>query len=432
MAIDEFTTRNVVTSNITTDGNGLYDCMLSPKGFAKRVISDVKRTGDDAIKLISKHLDGSNLDVIEVPQEAVKSIANSSVVAVEVRSAIDHAAERIERFQKAAKPASWADSNSGFGEIVAPVNSVGAYVPGGSALLVSTLLMSVIPARVAGVKNVYVSTPVRRDQLPHPALLYAAHISGVDRVFKVGGAQAIAAFAYGTQTFPKVDIVCGPGNVFVTAAKKQVVGDVGIDGLNGPTETCVVADEFAKPSWVAADLIAQAEHDTLASPLLVTFSNLFADAVEHAITRQLVNLPRRSIAEKAINTHGRIVIVNSIKEAMRVVEAFAPEHLSLHLHNSITDTAQWANSVGGLFLGEHSPEVIGDYVGGPSHIMPTGRTARFASALSVRTFLRFVPFVALGASEFKQLADTATQLAELEQLNGHALSTQIRLHNNNE
>ena len=424
VAIVEFSKRRFSKSSVTTDGNGLYEEKLSPDAFADRIISDVISKGDAALLHISEKIDGCELGFFEIPQDSIESAADS--LTPENRNAIDLACERVRRFQETAKPNSWEDPSKEFGEIVSPVDSVAAYVPGGSASLVSTVIMCVVPAKVAGVPNVFVSTPASGDRLPQDEILYAAHAAGADRVFKLGGAQAIAGFAYGTESIPKVDVVCGPGNVFVTAAKRAVVGDVGIDGLNGPTETAIVADWSANPSWVAADLIAQAEHDTLASPFLIAFSGDFADEVDREIEGQLTYLPRSAVARAAIENNGYSVIVKSHEEAQAVVAAAAPEHLSVVLREC-GDPVKWAKSVGGLFLGEYSPEVICDYVAGPSHVMPTGRTARFASALSVRTFLRFTPFINLPQARFEEIAPVAVNLARMEKLEGHARAAGIRI-----
>ena len=391
---------------------------------AAGIIDDVRRNGDAAVNRISGELDGEPLDFLEVPRTDIDAALGT--IPTETREALETAVERVRTFQSAAMPKSWHDDERHYGELVTPVKRVGAYVPGGTAPLASTVIMTVVPARVAGVDEVYLTTPAAGDALPHPAVLASAAISGADRVFKVGGAQAIAAFAYGTETVPAVDLIVGPGNVWVTAAKRQLFGRVGIDGLYGPTETLVVADETSDPEFCASDLLAQAEHDVRARPILVSTSSEIADAVEAALWRQLADLPRNAIAGEAVETNAVSVIVDSVEEAIEVANAVAPEHLCL----AITNPAPYISlvrSAGGLFAGEYSAEVMGDYVAGPSHVMPTGVTARFASALNVRHFLRFTPIVDLDSAGFMEIAQQAAVLARTEGLHGHANAAELRM-----
>ncbi|MSQ34760.1 MAG: histidinol dehydrogenase [Dehalococcoidia bacterium] len=409
---------------VKASGRSLYDEDLSPLEIAARVIREVRAGGDSALKRISGAIDGAPLAFIEVPpaevEGALKRISSSA------REALETAAKRVRAFQQAAKPKGWSDPSGQFGETITPVDRVGAYVPGGTAPLASTVIMTVVPARVAGVREVILTTPAPGDAMPHPAVLAAAAIAGADRVFKVGGAHAIAAMAYGTETVPKVDLVCGPGNIFVTAAKKLVYGDVGIDGLYGPTETLVVADEWADPEYCAADLIAQAEHDHMAMPVLVATSEAVAERIEAALERRLSKLARQAIARGSVEANGATVIVKSVEDAIELANAMAPEHLCL----SVKDPSKYAGlvkSAGGLFLGESSAEVMADYVAGPSHVMPTGGTARFASALSVRHFLRVTPFLNLSEKSFLEIAPKAAELARLEGLGGHAEAAETRL-----
>jgi histidinol dehydrogenase len=391
---------------------------------AARILDDVRRNGDAAVKRISGELDGEQLGFLEVPRSDID--AALAAIPTETREALETAAERVRAFQSAALPQSWHDDERHYGELVTPVKRVGAYVPGGTAPLASTVIMTVVPARVAGVDEIYLATPAVGDSLPHPAVLAAAAIAGADRVFKIGGAQAIAAFAYGTETVPAVDLIVGPGNVWVTAAKRQLFGCVGIDGLYGPTETLVVADESSDAEFCASDLLAQAEHDVRARPILVSTSPKIADEIEAALNRQLADLPRKAIAGEAVETNGVSVIVDSLEEAIEVANAVAPEHLCL----AIADPAPYISLVrnaGGLFAGEYSAEVMGDYVAGPSHVMPTGGTARFASALNVRHFLRFTPIVDLDSDGFKEIAQQAAVLARTEGLHGHANAAELRM-----
>ena len=391
---------------------------------AARILDDVRRDGDRAVKRISGELDGEALAFLEVPKSEIDAALGA--IPFETREALETAAERVGAFQSAALPESWHDNERHFGELITPVKRVGAYVPGGTAPLASTVIMTVVPARVAGVDEIYLTTPAPGDSLPHPAVLAAAAIAGAHRVFKIGGAQAIGAFAFGTETVPAVDLIVGPGNIWVTAAKRQLFGRVGIDGLYGPTETLVVADESSDPEFCASDLLAQAEHDTRARPILVSTTIKVADEIEAALERQLAVLPRKAIAGEAIESNGVSVIVASVEEAIEVANAVAPEHLCL----AIADPAPYiplVRNAGGLFAGEYSAEVMGDYVAGPSHVMPTGGTARFASALNVRHFLRFMPVVDLDREGFLAIARQAAELARTEQLQGHANAAEIRL-----
>ena len=407
-----------------SDGNGLFDVPLEPAEFASRVIREVRLDGDRAVKRISGHIDGVPLGFIEVPVETIRSAP--SLISSEDRAALQFALERVRAFQQSAAPQGWSDDSGEFGEIVTPIDSVGAYVPAGRAPLASTVLMTVVPARVAGVKEVVLCTPAPGDELPNVHVLAAAALAGVDRVYKIGGAQAIAAMAYGTETVQAVDKICGPGNVWVTAAKRAVYGDVGIDGVYGPTETLVVADSSASPELAAADLIAQAEHDTHAVPVMVTVGDGVAERIELEVDRQLGALETPETARQAVKGNGVSAIVDTAEEAIAAANAFAPEHLCL-LVESARDLSSSVTSAGGIFIGEHSGEVLGDYVAGPSHVMPTGGTARFASALSVRDFVRVTPFLDLGERSLLEVGPAAARLANIEGLEGHAAAAELRL-----
>ena len=331
----------------------------------------------------------------------------------------------MRKFQERGLPKSWNDGTGNIGERVTPLKSVAAYVPGGTAPLASTVIMTVVPAKVAGVDEIIVATPTPGDLMPHPAILAAANIAGADRIFRLGGAQAIAALAYGTQSVPAVDLICGPGNVWVTAAKKLVYGDVGIDGLYGPTETLVIADESADPHFAAADLIAQAEHDTLAMPVLVALSESIIERTEAEIERQLEKLPRSDTARSAFSNRGVAVVVSNTDEAIEVANAAASEHVCILTENA-GDLAKKIRNAGGLFVGEWSAEVMADYVAGPSHVMPTAGTARFSSALSARNFVRITPVLTFDDNTFLELARDAEILAELEGLHGHVAASERR------
>ena len=407
-----------------TDGNGLYSELLTPDEFAQRVILDVRAEGDAAVRKITAALDGEIpvAEPLEIPAERVKSAVNQ--ISPETRAALQLSVERVTRFQQAAMPVSWKDESGEFGEEVRALDRAGVYVPGGVAPLASSVVMTVVPAKVAGVDEIIVATPGHGEEDPHPAVLAAAAIAGADRVFRIGGAQAIAAMAYGTESVPKVDIVCGPGNAFTTAAKKAVYGDVGVDGLYGPTETAVIADETADPEFAAADLLAQAEHDVVALPVLISTSEHTANAVEQEVQSQLKGLSRRKIAAQAVD-RGISIVVGSVEDAIKIANVLAPEHLCV----SVTNANEYLPQVrfaGGIFLGEFSAEVMADYVAGPSHVMPTGGTARFASALSVRNFLRISPFLNLSEEAFMGLARPAAELAQAEGLGAHAAAADRR------
>jgi histidinol dehydrogenase len=312
------------------------------------------------------------------------------------------------------------------GQIVRPLARVGLYAPGGRNAYPSSLLMAAIPARVAGVGEVIVCTPPRRDGTLNPSILAVADLCGVDRVFRVGGAQAIGALAYGTASVPRVDKILGPGNIFVTLAKRQVFGVVAIDQLAGPTETLVIADDSAAPATVAADLLAQAEHDPMAGAILLTPSRALAAAVAAEIERQIAGLGRRAIAAEAIATRGGAVITASIEEALALSNEYAPEHLCL----LVADPWRYLDRVvnaGGVFLGDDSFEVMGDYIAGPSHIMPTGGAARFSSPLHVGEFLKITSVIALNRDGLDRLGPAAARLARAEGLTAHAAAVDARL-----
>jgi histidinol dehydrogenase len=415
--------RNVPVDTVLSDGNGLFTDKVSPIEFAARVIDIVRKEGDAGLARINIAFDGSSPDSFEVPESEIDAaVANMDAASI---AAFENAAERVRKFQSRGLPKSWNDETAKFGERVTPMGSVAAYVPGGTAPLASTVIMTVVPAKVAGVEEIIVATPAAGDSMPHPAVLAAARVAGASRMFKIGGAQAIAALAYGTESIPAVDLICGPGNAWVTAAKKLVFGDIGIDGLYGPTETLVIADESADPKFVASDLIAQAEHDTIAMPILVALSEDIVEKTEAEIERQLENLPRESIARSAFSNRGVAVVVGNSMEAIEVANAAAPEHLCI-LTADAEDLIDKVTSAGGLFVGEWSAEVMADYVAGPSHVMPTAGTARFSSALSVRNFVRVTPVLTFDDDTFLELAKDAELLAKLEGLHGHAAASEYR------
>ncbi|MDE0592697.1 MAG: histidinol dehydrogenase [Dehalococcoidia bacterium] len=415
--------RNMPAQAVLSDGRGLFPDKVSPIEFASRIIDIVRNEGDAGLVRINTALDGSSPLTFEVPQSEIDAAFNNLDPAS--INALELAADRVRKFQSNGLPKSWTDGAGKFGERVTPLGSVAAYVPAGTAPLASTVIMTVVPAKVAGVEEIIVVTPAPADSMPHPAVLAAAKIAGASRIFKLGGAQAIAAMAYGTETIPSVDLICGPGSAWVTAAKKLVFGDVGIDGLYGPTETLVIADDSADPRFTASDLIAQAEHDTVAMPILVGMSDEIIDKTEAEIERQLEDLPRESIARAAFMNRGVAVVVDNTIEAIAVANAAAPEHLCI-LTDDANDLVDKVTSAGGLFIGEWSAEVMADYVAGPSHVMPTAGTARFSSALSVRNFVRVTPVLTFDDDTFLKLSKDAELLAKLEGLHGHAAASEYR------
>ena len=397
---------------------------VTPAESVVRMLADVKRDGDAAVRHYAKLLDGADLDDFRIPDADLD--AASEQVSKELWQSLELAADRIRSFHQSTLPSEWMDPAQGLGELVRPLARVGVYAPGGSAAYPSTVLMTVIPARVAGVREVILTTPRAGSQPLNPAVIAAAKIAGVDAMYQVGGVPAIGALAYGTDSIPKVDKICGPGNIFVAYAKKLVQGSVDIDGVFGPTETIILADGGANADFCAADLIAQAEHDPLATAILVTDSEDLVARVGAQLEVRLAAAPRGEVARQALERQGRVVIVDSLDEGVELVNRIAPEHLCLLLQ----EPWSWVDRIhhaGGLFLGEYSPEVMGDYIAGPSHVMPTGGTARFGSALSVHHFLRTMPVVGLKPAEFQHLGPAAVQIANAEGLAGHAGAVQVRL-----
>ena len=397
---------------------------VTPEQSVVNMLRDVRREGDAAIRRYARLLDGTDLTEFRIDDKELSEARAG--ISPQLEAALQLAAQRIREFHQATLPRNWVDLEQGLGEIVRPLQRVGLYAPGGTAAYPSTVLMTAIPARVAGVKEIILTTPRRGDEPLNPAVMAAAQIAGVDAVYQVGGVPAIAAMAYGTESIAKVDKICGPGNIFVAYAKKLVQGQVDIDGIFGPTETIVIADETAQPGFCAADLIAQAEHDPLSTAILVTNSRRLVEQVELELEQRLATLERGDLARSALERQGRIVLVDTLTEAVELANRIAPEHLCM----MVSDPWAWAGQVknaGGLFLGEFSPEVMGDYIAGPSHVMPTGGTARFNSALSVHHFMRTMPVVGLSPQTFQDLGAAAVEIAHAEGLTGHSGAIEVRL-----
>ncbi len=405
----------------------IFGAGTTPVQAVERIIGDVRSEGDQALLRYSREIEGVIL------ADLVVSRAEIDAAYVELDPALIEAlrlaAGEIEHFHRKQQRQSWVDWNQegALGQIVVPLQRIGVYAPGGTAPLPSSLLMAAIPARVAGVDEIVVCSPPQRatGQIS-PLVLVAADIAGVQTIYKLGGAQAIAAMAYGTATVRPVDKIVGPGNIFVVLAKRAVYGVVDIEALPGPTETLVIADEAADPRLAAADLLAQAEHDTLASAILLTSSQQLAEAVQAEVGRQIEELSRAEIAAQALAGQGGIVVVPTIEAAIKLANEYAPEHLCLLVQDPWRYVGLVRNA-GGIFLGERSFEVLGDYVAGPSHIMPTGGTARYASPVNVDDFRKIISLVALNDRALARVGPAAARLAAAEGLTAHEAAVQQRL-----
>ena len=394
---------------------------------ATAIIEAVRQQGDEALREFTKRFDGVEIENFRVSDAAIdEAIAK---VDPKVAQALQTAAKQIRDFHERQKQQSWftvREDGALVGAKVEPLDSVGIYVPGGRALYPSSVLMNAIPASVAGVQRIVCVTPPTKDGSLDPAILEACRIAGVTEIYAVGGAQAIAALAYGTQSIKKVDKITGPGNAFVAAAKKIVSGDVGIDMIAGPSEVCVLADETALPELVAIDLMAQAEHDPLASCYLVTFSESYADQVEQAIKKAVEESTRKEITLSSLTDKGLVVVCDSLPQAIQTINVIAPEHLELHVANAMDLLGQIRNA-GAIFMGEWTPEAVGDYVAGPNHTLPTGGTARFFSPLSVDEFVKKSSVIQYSAAALKNDAFAIETIADHEGLWAHAQSVRLRM-----
>ncbi len=365
-------------------------------------------------------------DELQIPASAMEqAYANLDA---NLKTSLHMAYERIKSYHEKQKPRSWFDTEANgtiLGQKVTPVDSAGLYIPGGKAAYPSSLLMNVIPAQVAGVANIVVCTPTP-DNEPNELLLAACHLCGVTQVFKVGGASAIAAMAYGTQTIPKVDVITGPGNIFVATAKKMVFGDVNIDMIAGPSEIGILADESANPSHLAVDLLSQAEHDEMASSILITPSKKLAQAVKTEIENWLQKLSRETIARKSIEERGAIIITQTMEEAIRLMNEIAPEHLEVATDNPF-ELLSDIKHAGAIFLGHNTPEAIGDYVAGPNHTLPTGGTAKFYSPLSTENFMKKSSIISFSKKAINEIGEACALIAHTEGLTAHEQSVRVRM-----
>ncbi len=394
---------------------------------ATQIVEDVRTRGDAALIALTERFDGVVVDALRVPQAQLDEAA--AKIDPATLAALQHAARQIRDFHERQLQQSWVyarEDGAVVGAKVTPLDSVGIYVPGGRALYPSTVLMNALPASVAGVERIVCVTPPGKDGQVDAALLAAAKIAGVTEVYTVGGAQAIAALAYGTETISPVCKITGPGNAYVAAAKKIVSGDVGIDMIAGPSEVCVVADGTAEPALVAIDLMAQAEHDPLAACYLICEDAEYADEVEQAIEAHLAHSPRAEITRRSLEDHGLIVIVCDMDQAIQAVNVIAPEHLEMHVRHAMDYLGQITNA-GAIFLGAWTPEAVGDYVAGPNHTLPTGGTARYASPLSVDEFVKKSSIIQYSPRALANDAKHIMQIALHEGLWAHAQSVALRM-----
>ena len=393
---------------------------------AADIIQDVRERGDAALRAYTEQFDGVRLENFRVPQLAIDEAV--AYVDDATAKALRQAADQIRDFHERQKQQSWftvREDGALVGSKVEPLESVGIYVPGGRALYPSTVLMNALPAAVAGVPRIVCVTPPTKSGKLDPAILYACRLAGVTEIYAVGGAQAVGALAYGTESIEPVAKITGPGNAYVAAAKKIVSGDVGIDMIAGPSEVCVVADKTAEPSLVAIDLMAQAEHDPLASCYLVTFDAAYADEVERAIERHLESSTRAEITAASLADQGLVVVCADLPQALEAVNVIAPEHLELHLDHAF-DLLGAIRNAGAIFLGAWTPEAVGDYVAGPNHTLPTGGTARYASPLSVDEFVKKSSVIQYSSAALAHDADAIETIARHEGLWAHARSVEMR------
>ena len=394
-------------------------------GIVRDIIDNVKANGDKALYEYCEKFDKAKLSSLEVTNEEIDEAF--STVEPQFIEILRQAAENIRTFHKQQVRQSFILNGDGYvtGQKITPIEKVGLYVPGGTAAYPSTVLMDSIPAKIAGCKEICITTPPSADGKVNPAILAAAKIAGVDRIFKIGGAQAVAALAYGTETVPKVDKIVGPGNAFVAEAKRQVFGLVSIDMIAGPSEILVIADGKSNPKFVAADLLSQAEHDKMASAVLVTDSTELAEKVSAELERQIPLLPRAEIARISIDNNGKIIVADNLFDVIEVANEIAPEHLELSVDNPF-DYLDKIKNAGSIFMGRYCPEALGDYFAGPNHTLPTSGTARFSSPLSVDDFVKKSQYTYYTKDALQKSAESVAFFAEKEGLSAHARSVTVR------
>lgn len=397
---------------------------LDVEATVREIIEKVKEEGDEALRAYSEKFDHVVLSELHVSDQVINEAFDK--IDKDVLTALENAKANIESYHKQQLEGGFEDQPSQGvlrGQLIRPIERVGVYVPGGTAAYPSSVLMNVIPAKIAGVKEIIMITPPQEHFVP--AILVAAKLAGVDKIYQVGGAQGIAALAYGTQTLPKVDKITGPGNIFVATAKKLVYGVVGIDMIAGPSEIGVIADSTANPVYVAADLLSQAEHDIRARAILVTNSAELADAVELEIEKQLQTLPRQAIARPSIENNGRIIIAQDVESMFELMNLVAPEHLEIAIDKAY-DYLEWVQNAGSIFLGHYTSEPIGDYYAGANHVLPTTATSRFSSALGVHDFVKRIQYTQYSKAAVNAAEKDITTLAYAEGLQAHARAIEVR------
>lgn len=394
----------------------------------KDIIAQVRTRGDQALLALTNQFDRVGICSPEGLEVSSEEIAEAhTLLSKDTIDALRHAVERVERFHRKQKQQTWLSTEEAdvmVGQKVTPLDRIGMYVPGGKASYPSSVIMNAVPARVAGVREIIMVCPAPEGEI-NPAVLVAADLAGVDRIFKVGGAQAVAALAYGTETVPRVDKITGPGNIYVATAKQLVFGQVGIDMIAGPSEILIINDGSGSPAAIAADLLSQAEHDQLASSVLITTSKDFADAVIVEVQKQLAVLPRKDIAMASWGDFGAVILVDDLDQAARFSNRLAPEHLELAVADPFALLPMISNA-GAIFMGHYTPEAVGDYLAGPNHTLPTGGTARFFSPLSVDDFVKKSSLIYLSPAGLQRLGEDVVSLAQLEGLEAHARSVTVR------
>lgn len=420
----------------TPDGEKIVKQILSRSQIENKnvqeivdsILANVKENGDRAIFEYTEKFDKIKItpETLKVTDEEIKYAY--SQVKPELIEVIKKSAARIKAFHEKQKRNSWFEPDEKgeiMGQIIRPLERVGVYVPGGKAAYPSSVLMNVMPAHVAGVKNIYMTTPAQKDGSVYPTTIVAAKEAGVDEIFKIGGAQAIAALAFGTESVPKVDKICGPGNIFVALAKKSVYGYVNIDSVAGPSEILVLADESANPVYTAADLLSQAEHDEMASAILVTTSEKLAYEVQKEVEKQTAVLERKDIINKSIENYGAVIVTDTIEEACAISNGIAPEHMDVCTQSPF-EVLPLIKNAGAIFLGHYTPEPLGDYMAGPNHVLPTGGTARFFSPLSVDDFIKKSSLISFSKEALLNLSDDIIAFANAEGLTAHANAVRVR------
>jgi histidinol dehydrogenase len=405
------------------------DQVVHKEATVREVLQAVKRQGDRSLLHYTAEFDGQSLKPEDLRVSGSELDAAYQQVSKELLDAIILAKQNIEAFHRQRVPKSWVqfgDDEVVLGKRYTPVDRAGLYVPGGRAAYPSTVLMNAIPARVAGVPRIVICTPPGPEKMVNPAVLVAAQEAGIEEIYRVGGAQAIAALAYGTETIPKVDVITGPGNIYVTLAKKQVFGTVGIDSLAGPSEVLIIADSQGNPAHIATDLLAQAEHDPLAAAILITTDAQIARKVVAQVEDQLIDHPRRTLTEKAIAHYGVVIVVDSLQIAAELSNEFAPEHLELEVSDP-WDLLESIRHAGAIFLGNSTPEAVGDYLAGPNHTLPTSGSARYASALGVETFMKHSSLIQYSPKALQKVAGAIDVLTKAEGLPSHGDSVRKRV-----